>query len=526
MSDQNIPISGNESYGAIKGKVLDKKSREPLTGVNITLKGTGRGTTTDQNGQFTISKIAAGEYTLIFDIIGYTKKYNKVIIMSDKTVDMKIIEMEEHPIPLKEVVITAGSYSIMGDETSIRQTLSSEDIKIMGWAEDITRAIQRIPGISANDFSAKFSIRGGDTDEVLVLLDGMQIYNPFHQKDFGGGLFSTVDIETIEGVDLLTGGFSAEYGDRMSGVLNMKTKTPGEGEYQSSVGFSIMSARLFSMGTFEGNKGKWLFSARRGYLDIVNSLMGNEFKLLPEYYDILGKVEYNLNNNHTLSVYGFLANDAYSLDEQEIEKGKTIPNIDFVNTSYGNGYGWLTLKSFLSPQIYARTILYGGSVTQKRFWNRFDDDPNSHLNIARIDDDRDFELFGIKQDWDWEVSTNVLFKLGMDIKTLNVKYNYSKNIMNEFISANEILIDQIEVFDKDTTQDGNQVGLYLSSRFKIFSPLTLETGIRYDYASYTDDKLWSPRISMVYSFAKTTFIRAGWGYYYQTQGIDDLNIQF
>jgi outer membrane receptor protein involved in Fe transport len=138
--------------------------------------------------------------------------------------------MEEHPLALKEIIVTPGSYSIMGDVPSMRQTLTSEDIKMMGWAEDVTRAVQRIPGISANDFSAKFNIRGADADEVLVLLDGMQIYQPFHQKDFGGGLFSTIDIETLDGVELLSGGFTASYDDRMSGVLNMTTKNPDEGE--------------------------------------------------------------------------------------------------------------------------------------------------------------------------------------------------------------------------------------------------------------------------------------------------------
>lgn len=522
FSQEEVPV-----YGAIKGVVLDKKTRKPLAGVNITVEGTRRGTTTNGNGEFTILKIVSGKYTLIFDYIGYTrKKYDNINLISNKTTDIEILEMEEQPIPLKEIVVTPGSYSLMGSEPSIRQTLTSEDIKIMGWAEDITRAVQRVPGISANEYSAKFSIRGGDVDEVLVLLDGMQIYKPFHQKDFAGGLFSTVDIETIDGLDLLTGGFTAEYGDRMSGVLDMRTKTPRERKRQTSLGLSLMNARAFSMGTFNGNKGSWLFSFRRGYLDIINKLTGNEFKLKPKYYDALGKVEYKLHQNHTLSAHVFLANDSYGLDENVIERGKTVPNIDFVDTKYGNNYGWLSLKSFFSPQLYARTLLYGGVVTQKRFWNQFDDDPNEHLNAATIDDDRDLKLFGLKQDWAYEASKNFFVKFGMDLKRLDAKYTYSKDIMNEFITANDSLIDQVVQFEADRSQDGSQLGFYLSSRFQISSPLTLEAGIRYDYASYTNDKLWSPRISIAYSLAKTTFLRAGWGYYYQTQGIDELNIQF
>jgi outer membrane receptor protein involved in Fe transport len=170
--------------------------------------------------------------------------------------------------------------------------------------------------------------------------------------------------------------------------------------------------------------------------------------------------------------------------------------------------------------------LFGGLVTKKRFWKQFDLDPQTHLNSAIIDDNRDFELFGFKQDWDYEISKNVLLKLGADIKRLTVSYNYSKDIWNEFITADDSLTEQVENFNAVKTQDGNQLGLYLASRLKILSPLTLETGIRYDYASYTNDRLWSPRISMAYSLGKATFMRAAWGKYYQTQGIDDLDIQF
>ena len=524
---QSFETSQNKSYGSVKGVVLDKTTGKPLAGVNITVEGTRRGTTTSQNGEFTISKIVAGTNTLIFDYIGYSrKKYAGISVVPDKTADLQVIEMEEEPIPLKAVVVTPGSYSIMGSESSVRQTLTSEDIKIMGWAEDLTRAVQRVPGISGNDFTAKFNVRGGDVDEVLVLLDGMQIYKPFHQKDFGGGLFSTVDIETVDGLDLLTGGFPAEYGDRMSGVLDLTTKSAKEGKRQTSLGFSLMNLRAFSMGAFNTNKGSWLFSARRGYLDIINKLTGNQFKLHPSYYDILSKLEYAVHPKHTLSAHVFLANDSYRLNENIIEPGNTDPNIDFLQTKYGNNYGWLTLKSFLSSKLYARTLFYGGVVTQERVRNLFDDDPEAHLNSSQVSDDRDFKLFGCKQDWNYEASEKIYLKFGMDLKRLRTKFTYSKDIDNEFVTANDSLIRQIDMLEVQRTEDGNQLGFYLSSRFQLFNPMTVETGLRYDYSSYTGDKLWSPRLGMVYSLAKTTFLRAGWGYYYQTQNIDDLRIEF
>lgn len=517
----------DKASGAFKGVVIDQKTQEPLAGANVIVQNSRRGAVTNRNGEFLISNVAPGTYTLLIEYIGYSAhKLTGISVAANQTVDLKTILLEEEPIPLREIVVTPGSYAIMGREPSPRQTLTSEDIKIMGWAEDITRAVQRIPGISANDFEAKFNVRGGEADEVLVLLDGMQIYKPFHQKDFGGGLFSTVDIEAIQGVDLLTGGYTAEYGDRMSGVLNMRSKTPSAGQRQTSLGFSLMNMRAFSMGTFARNKGSYLFSARRGYLDILNRLMKNEFKLEPKYYDVLGKVEYKLNPRHTLSLHTFLASDNYKLDEKVLEKGKTRYNIDNLVTNYGNNYGWLTLKSFFSPQLYARTILYSGLLKQRRNYNLFDDDTNAHLRTALIHDHRDFTLFGFKQDWNYEVSQKLFLKAGMDLKKSRVNFDYSNHIGYEFITAADSMVFRSDSLQTDLTQNGSQAGFYLSGKFQLFRPLTMETGLRYDYASYSNDKLWSPRISMVYSLAKTTFLRAGWGNYYQPQNIHEMRAPF
>ena len=107
----------------------------------------------------------------------------------------------------------------MGQSRLSRQTLTSKDIQNMSWAEDITRAVARLPGMSSSDYSSKFTVRGGEADEVLISLDGMELYEPFHQRDYSGGLFSIVDIETIDNIELMTGGFAADYGNQIEWCL-------------------------------------------------------------------------------------------------------------------------------------------------------------------------------------------------------------------------------------------------------------------------------------------------------------------
>jgi hypothetical protein len=519
-------LAGQSFAATISGAVYNDQTKNALPGVYISLEKTRHGTSTDTDGKFELSGLPAGEDRIVIEMIGYQTISKKITLIKGQKLDLGAIYLREKEIVLKDMVVTAGSYSLMGGSSGSKLTLSEDNLKMMGWAEDVTRAVQRIPGITSNDFAAKFNVRGGESDEVLVQLDGMQILKPFHQKDFGGGLFSTVDISALRGVDMYTGGFSAEYGDRMSGVLNMHSKNPRDGESKTIVGLSVMNLGLFSMGNFADNRGKWLFSARRGYLDVVNNLMGNAFKLDPTYYDILGKASYQLNDHHNLALHVFLANDAYNLDEKVFEPGLTLPSIDKFDSHYGNNYAWFTLKSSFGKNIYARSILYAGIVDQKRYWYVFDNDPHYHTLNARIDDNRDFSLMGFKQDWDFNITDRFFLKAGFDIKRGSVNYEYSKDINNEFVYPGNVLSDTVITGAYNGKISGNIGSMYLTGRFRILKPLTLETGIRFDYSEHSNDKLFSPRASMVYAIMPYTNIRAGWGYFYQSQQIQELDVQF
>lgn len=254
----------------IGGMVLDAATGEALVGVNILVENTGTGTVTDENGAFALSSLAPGAYTLTFSYLGYArKKLPRLTLQPSQALDLGTIELEEESISLSQVTVTPGSFSIMGEENLSRQTLTARDLKNMSWAEDITRAVARLPGISSSDYSSRFSVRGGEANEVLIALDGMELYDPFHQRDYSGGLFSIVDIETIRGVELMTGGFSAEYGNRLSGVFNMRTKHIAENQSHRSIGLSVMNGRAYADGKFSDNKGTYLVSVRRSMLDLL-----------------------------------------------------------------------------------------------------------------------------------------------------------------------------------------------------------------------------------------------------------------
>lgn len=425
------------------------------------------------------------------------------------------IKFTKAGITLKEVTVTPGTFGIMSTLSS-KQTLSGENIKNMSWAEDITRAVSRLPGVSSNDFSSKFTVRGGESDEVLMTIDGMELYDPFHARDIGGGLFSIIDIEAIREVDLLTGGFSAEFGNRQSAVFSMKTKQIPDNQRRTSVGFSVMNARFYTDGTFAKNKGTYLFSARRGMLDLFYKI-AHSSENIPSYSDGMAKVTYKLNDKHMLSFHTLRSDD--KTRRSDLYQG----NYDSTDIKYTNTYSWLTLASTYSPRLFSRTLVFAGFNGENRRGS-YDKDEYGDVGVFSIADKRRFQFFGLKQDWNWDVSERFILKSGFDVRHLNADYNYVYSIRDLRINKNDELIDYNRTVDVKANPTGQQVNLYVSGRFQVLPSLFMETGLRYDYASFTHDKLWSPRVSLAYAFSKNTFLRAAWGYYYQTQFIHNLDV--
>ncbi|MCK4573168.1 MAG: TonB-dependent receptor, partial [candidate division Zixibacteria bacterium] len=326
----------------IVGRVTDVDSEEALPGANVAILDTYGGTVTDNQGAFALKNLKDGAYRLQVSHVGYENKIvDSLRLSGGQTLELNI-ELKKEPVSIKGVIVTPGQYSIMGGEPTPKQILSREIIESRPQlSEDLFRAVQRLPGIAYNDFSAKFNIRGGEQDEVLINLDGMEIYEPFHLKDVDGGVISITDVAAVAGVDLMAGGYPANYGDRMSGVFNITSKTPSSDYNRVSVGLSLMNARFLSEGTFADKRGSWLVSGRRGYLDLVLGLVGQDDEVRPKYYDVFTKLRYKLSSSQTLTASFLRADDDLRyLGEQTDDENNQG---DTLLSSYGNTYFWLTL---------------------------------------------------------------------------------------------------------------------------------------------------------------------------------------
>lgn len=515
-----------QAQGMVEGTIAAAESLEPLPFAVVRVVGERLGATADEEGRYVIVGVPFGVYALEASMLGFNpQRIEGVSVDPDSRTEVNFT-LEETPITLSGIVVTPGRFAIMQDDPLVKQTLTKDDIHtIPQLGEDIYRAIKRLPGISGNDFSAKFTVRGGEHEEVLVLLDGLEMYEPFHLKDIYGGALSIVDVVAIGGVDMMTGGFPVQYGNHMSGVFDISSVKP-RSQRRTAVGISLMNARFLTEGQYDDGRGNWFVSVRRGYLDIVLALM-DENDLSPSYYDVFAKSEYRLNDNHSLSLSVLRADD--DLEAVDSEDGGVA------NTDYANSYGWLRLTSTFSPKLSARTVASVGYVTRGRRGNDTETKvvftPDMRKEITRtlfeIREKRNFSIAGVRQDWSWEASERQLFNWGIDAKRFTSQFDYFNWDLDRFErdEADEIeaVIDTVDVQLK---LDGTNLGLYLGTRYRLANPLTAELGLRYDRVSYTADDDISPRLNFVYSLSRRTALRAGWGYFHQAQGLSDLDVVY
>ncbi|MFC1564411.1 TonB-dependent receptor domain-containing protein [candidate division KSB1 bacterium] len=498
------------TQGRIKGKILDDKNGESLIGANVILKGTEMGSATGEKGQYEIIHIPEGNYIIGVSYSGYESQAVTVTVVEDSvfTIDFNL---KESVLSLREVVVSAGHYSVMKSTPGSKISFSKENIKATAlYGGDIYKAVTQLPGVGGNDFSAKFTIRGGENEELLVLFDGIELYDPFHLKDFGS-ILSIIDLESVGGVDLITGGFPAEFGKRKSGVFNIKSESGPLRERRTTMGLSFMNGNYRTEGPINGDKGRWLFSYRRGFADVALKMIGDDDKLLPKYYDILSKVEYELNFNHTISAHFLKAGD----DSKFIDSDDNTSKSGFDNT-----YAWLRLKSFFGDAVYVQSVLSTGIIDHNRNGQIFDQEIDFQDFI--INDRRELKFWGIKQDWNMQVSRRFMINAGFDYKDMSADYFYFGNRKIPEPDSNEFVVGNVF---SELERSGTEFGAYASTRFRILQPLTFELGYRYDKQSYIGEETYSPRMSVSYALDRSTVIKTGWGKFYQPQGIHELHIQ-
>lgn len=500
--------------GSVRGFVRDTSGLGAIEDVHVTVMGSRFVASSHADGSFLIRAIPAGTYDLHLGRIGFQPVIIRhVAVRASDTTDLGSTSMVPTAVSLATVQVTPGSYGLMESTVGSRQTMSRQDIATKPQlGEDIFRAVNRLPGLSSTDISAKFTVRGGSVDEVLVTLDGAELYEPFHLKDIDAAL-SIVDVNAIGGIDLSTGGFSAESGNHLTGVFAMQSVEPTNGGSRTSVGLSVTNLRVSTQGTYDNGRLAWFVSARRGYLDLALKLTQSSDSLSPAFNDVFAKLEFNPSANHRLALHLLAANDQLRYLRQ------TDPSID---SRYGSNYQWATWDARFSDRIQASSVISLASLT----WNRLGTQPGGDrtLNVA---DHRSFDAMSVRQDWSLSLSDRALLRVGAEGKRVSASYNYLSAIRRDD-SASASQTDPSSVFDTTRTilsPAGSAIGAYLTQRVRVAN-FVADAGARIDRETYGSAETdVSPRAAIAWSPRQQTTVRAAWGRYVQPQPIYGLQVQ-
>ncbi len=503
--DQSVAQSRS---GRINGVLRDADTGEPLLYANVTLKGTGIGAASDIAGYYIIPGIPAGNYTMLVTVIGHERTEREISVVAGLE-QRQDFEIKPISIEGEEVVVTGERQRFEKQIEVSAVSLSMRDVKVIpAFVEaDIFRTLQLLPGVqSSSDFSSALVVRGGSPDENLIMLDGIEIYNPFHL----GGVFSTFNADAIADAEFLAGGFPARYGNRISSVLSI-TGREGDskhnklfegkpmGEYfdvsQLRGEVNLLSSKLLAEGPI--GKGSWMFSGRRTYFDQIARLYywakDEPMDWKYYFYDFQGKVIQNINPTNRLSFSHYKGKDriAFELEQSESE-------VDF-GWNWGNStksieWRWIPNSKFVSTLSAANTTYeFDVNLSYASIDSNGSSAENQFVVYNQIDD------WTVKENLDWFISPAHTVTLGFEAKDLGVRFNIGDGDIS-FIDEKENNIIYSGI---------------IQEKWQPNPVIMLQTGLRISRYSAHEEPYYEPRLGFKYLLNTNLALKGAWGKYNQ-----------
>jgi outer membrane cobalamin receptor len=406
-----------------------------------------------------------------------------------------------------EIVVRPGLTPRIPDEpVAPAQSLSREAIKRSANAiGDVTRILQHLTGVAGSEASATLHIRGGAPEDTLIALDGLELSEPFHLRDFFN-IFSTLDSSVMGHVGLMTGSFPAEWGDHMGGVVDLSLLAPS-GSQWSSLTFGTLDSGFTAAGQTTGQDTNWLLTARDWYPDVVLNVDKDPTELInTDCYDLLGKVEHRFTPRTTAS---FTVLDSLdNLGYHNVHPGET----DNSHAKETSSHAWLTTQTNWSDSTSVRSILAAGRLWRDREGSIAGGD------ALQISDTRGFNFVEVKQDWRAGLLERQQIRAGFDAKTSDARYDYMR-------SGGDALAVDAPAVDTHLHPHEKSLGFYASDRIQLTSTAVAELGLRRDRQSIDDRPQLSPRLNVAWAITPSSNLRLGWGRYYQSQRLNELQVE-
>lgn len=436
----------------VSGFVKDRANGETIIGATVYLKKSGKTAFSNAYGFYSLTSLS-GNDTLIFSYIGYKTVVYEVNLNKNLTYNVSLSPAENN---LEEVEVTSKgrNENVKNTQMGSIQLDMSEIKKIPAFMGevDLLKTIQLLPGIkNSGDGNTGFYVRGGGPDQNLILLDEANIYNASHLL----GFFSVFNSDAIKNVTLIKGGFPAQYGGRLSSVLDISMKDGNNQKFTVTGGIGVIASRLTIEGPLVKNKGSFMISGRRTYIDILAKpvIQKTEFKGTSYYfYDLNAKFNYTINDKNRLFLSGYFGRDKFVYNDEEGGFKANIP--------WGNASGCLRWNHIFNSKLFA--------------------------NASAVFTNYKFSFGATQEDFELIINSGIIdYSLKYDINYFpnsrhNVKFgaNYTfHTFMPTSVSAQEgqntyDLGKKIKLYSHDAA-------LYVSDDWDITQKLRLSAGLRF-----------------------------------------------
>lgn len=446
------PVEENKSY-TISGYISDKATGEAMIGTNIFVEGLRVGCSSNKYGFYSIT-LPNGVYVLNVRFIGYKTQRIPLNLIQNIRQD---IELEETPIHGQAVSITAELVDNHVQSTQMGTVQLSpqkfKDMPILLGEQDLFKTIHLLPGVmQSREADAGFYVRGGSSDQNLVLLDEAPVYNAYHLV----GFFSVFNTDAIRDFKLIKGTAPAKYGGRLSSVLDIQMNEGNVKEWGGNAGLGLIFSRFMLQGPFVYDKGSILITGRRTYADMLMRLSSVEdiSQQTLYFYDLSIKANYEISQKDHLYISGYLGNDVFGA-------------ANTVDINWGNRTGTIRWNHLFNERLFSNTSLifskfnYTMSVKEED-----EDDPD--IEIAS-----DIHDVTLKQDFQYFHSTQHTFDFG-------AQYIYHTFLPGAISIAEDDPVDVL--IGKRNAHEG---AIYISHEWRMLPRLTLNYGLRYSLFDVT-----------------------------------------
>ncbi|RYY23048.1 MAG: hypothetical protein EOO04_14815 [Chitinophagaceae bacterium] len=408
-------------------------------------------TSVDSLGHKTLYLIP-GRYNISVSAVGHYPLNTSIALHTDTTINLLLIRRETM---LGNVTVTGGRQMYKTQMSAQSLTIAQlRKLPVILGEIDPMKTITLLPGIkSGGEASAGVYVRGGGPDQNLVLLDGINVYNPNHLL----GFFSVFNGEAIKGVEVIKGGIPAEYGGRLSSVIAIDTRSGHKDSTKVSGGIGAIASKIAIEGPIIKGKLTYMFSGRRTYLDQVAKIAARETIGNNGYYfyDFNGKIDYTINQNNTLSATMYGGKDKFTYADVAPEGDRIF------GANWGNRIAGLTWKQQISPALKQQTsVIYNDF----RLDSRFGYGTSNYVFSSGL---RDYQL---KHDLQYNARPWLKIKSGIQYITHRFKPG-----------AGEVMVGEQDFIPQITAQYAREAAAYISAETQITDALHVVTGLRYSY---------------------------------------------